>query len=177
MEDVTRATTSITFSSGTIKDPHNEYNLIFYANFVPNLFSNCIDVIGEAGFDKEFEKDEFRFRYYPDTYLVQWISNYRVTVVDIDVFDKYKNHVQFKNTNNTPSLPWIRYPRTKDGILIPQLVERIFGKIPAQIVFVDLWSSYRPRFWKKWFETGGRCAAVGALWAPPCLSLHVIFYF
>ena len=138
MENVTRATTSITFSSGTIKDPHNEYDLIFYANFVPNLFSNRLDVIGEAGFDKEFEKDEFRFRYYPDTDLVQWISNYRVTVVDSDVFDKFKNHVQFKNTNNTPSLPWIRYPRTKDGILIPQLVERIFGKIPAQIIFADL---------------------------------------
>jgi hypothetical protein len=138
MEEFTRANTTITFSSGTIKDEGNEYDLIFYAHFVPNLFSNNIDVIGEAGFDKEHEKDEFRFKYYPDEDLVVFPGGaYRVTVVDTEIYDKYKNNVEFKNPENTPRLPWIRYPRTKDGILIPQLIERIFGKIPAKIVFLD----------------------------------------
>ena len=138
MEEFTRANTTITFSSGTIKDEGNEYDLIFYAHFVPNLFSNHIDVIGEAGFDKQREKDEFRFVYYPDEDRVVFPSrSYRVTVVDTAVYDKYKNNVELKNTDNIPSLPWIRYPRTKDGILIPQLIERIFGKIPAKMVFLD----------------------------------------
>ena len=137
MEEFTRANINITFSSGTIKDEGNEYDLIFYAHFVPNLFSNHIDVIGEAGFDKQQEKDEFRFVYYPDEDRVVFPNRYRFTVVDAEVYDKYKNHVEFKNPYNTPCLPWIRYPRTKDGILIPQLIERIFGKIPSKMVFLD----------------------------------------
>ena len=89
MEEFTRANTTITFSSGTIKDPGNEYDLIFYANFVPNLFSNRIDVIGEAGFDKECEKNGFKFDYYPDEdHIVVPSKSYRITVVDDDIFDK-----------------------------------------------------------------------------------------
>ena len=137
MEEATRANTTITFSSGTIKDPCNEYDLIFYAHFVPNLFSSRINVIGEAGFDKECEKNGFKFDYYPDEdHIVVPSKSYRITVVDDDIFAKYKDFVQFDNPENTPRLPWIRYPRTKDGILLPQLIERIFGRIPAKIVFL-----------------------------------------
>ena len=38
---------------------------------------------------------------------------------------------------NTYSLPWIRYPRTKDGVLIPLLIEKIFNRIPSKIVFIS----------------------------------------
>jgi hypothetical protein len=68
-----------------------------------------------------------------------FVSIYIYFVIDWsnDSFDKYKNNVEFSNPDNTPRLPWIRYPRTKRCILIPQLIERIFGKIPAKMVFID----------------------------------------
>jgi hypothetical protein len=129
----------------------DEYDLLFRANFVPNEFDNkIINVIGEAGFDYEFEKDTFVFDYYPDEDMVIYKNNYyRITVVTKELFDKYKNNIIYRRQTDILassievkndydySLPWIRYPRTKDGVLIPVLVEKIFNHIPSKIVFVS----------------------------------------
>ena len=132
--------TTVTVSSGTIEHNDNmcssEYDLIYYAYFVPNLFTNHIDIIGEAGFDKEYEKGNIHFKYYPNEDKVVCLSKYRITLVDDNIYNKYKNNIVLEHNNI--ALPWIRYPRTKDGVLIPQLIERIFnGRIPAKMVFMD----------------------------------------
>jgi hypothetical protein len=142
----------IKHSSGVVKPDENtcsnEYDLLYYAYFVPNDFNKkVINIIGEAGFDTECEKDNFAFDYYPDEDLVIYKNNYyRKGVVSEETFNKYKDNVIFRGKTdvlassmdlieNNGLLPWIRYPRTKDGILIPLLVEKIFNRIPSKIVF------------------------------------------
>ena len=70
-------------------------------------------------------------------------------MVTDEIFNKYKDNVVYRDQpdvivssiknkyNNTHSLPWIRYPRTKDGVLIPLLIEKIFTRIPSKIVFIS----------------------------------------
>ena len=144
----------IKYSTGTIKTDENtcscEYDLIYWSCFVPNEFNKkVINIIGEAGFDCEFEKNNFSFDYYPEEDLVIYKNDYYRTVIITDeIFNKYKDNVFYRGKTdviassskieeNTYSLPWIRYPRTKDGVLIPLLVEKIFNRIPLKIVFIS----------------------------------------
>ena len=148
---------AVKFSSGTIKTDENicsdEYDLIYYAYHIPNEFNkNVVNIIGEAGFDPEYEKDSFKFEYYKDEDIVIYRNNYyRSVCVPDEYYNKYKNNVYYrgetdviassiplKNENDIHGLPWFRYPRTKDGILIPQLIEKIFGRIPSKIVFYNM---------------------------------------
>ncbi len=145
----------IKFSKGTIETDENicsdEYNLFYWSYFVPNEFDNkVIQIIGEAGFDFECEKNNFVFDYYPDKDIVIYRDNYyRTAVITKEIYDKYKNNVFYRDLENDVvassieikddsdySLPWIRYPRTKDGVLITLLVEKIFGRVPSKIVFI-----------------------------------------
>jgi hypothetical protein len=143
----------IKYSNGIIKTDENicsdEYDLIYWSYFVPNDFNKkVINIIGEAGFDCEYEKDRFGFDYYPDEDMVIYKNHYyRTAIINEEVFTKYKDNVIFREEtdviassieykDNLYSLPWIRYPRTKDGVLIPHLVEKIFQRIPSKIVFV-----------------------------------------
>ena len=52
-----------------------------------------------------------------------------------ETFEKYAKNVKTEKSLDNNSLPWIRFPRTKDGVTIPLLMERIFTKIPKSIVF------------------------------------------
>lgn len=140
-------------STGTITTDENicsdEYDLIYWSYFVPNEFNkNVINIIGEAGFDCEYEKNNFSFDYYIEEDLVIYNNDYyRTVIVSDDIFNKYKDNVVYRGQtdvivssikieDNTYSLPWIRYPRTKDGVLIPLLIEKIFRRIPSKIVFI-----------------------------------------
>ena len=140
----------IKYTTGTIKTDENicsdDYDLIFWSYFVPNEFNKkVINIICEACFDCECEKNSFAFDYYPEQDLVIYKNDYyRTTVTTDEMFNKYKNNVIYRgetdvlassNNDNTSTLPWIRYPRTKDGVLIPLLVEKIFNRIPSKIVF------------------------------------------
>ena len=144
----------IKYSMGTIKQDENicssEYDLIYWSYFIPNEFNKkVINIIGEAGFDCEFEKNNFSFDYYPEEDLVIYKNDYyRTVVITEELFDKYKDNVIYRGKNyvvassinieeNIYSLPWIRYPRTKDGVLIPLLIEKIFNRIPSKIVFIS----------------------------------------
>ena len=143
----------IKYSTGTIKTDENicsdEYDLIYWSYFVPNEFNqNVINIIGEAGFDCKFEKNKFSFDYYLEEDLVIYNNDYYRTVIITDeIFNKYKDNVVYrgetdidansiKSENNIYSLPWIRYPRTKDGVLITLLVEKIFNRMPSKIIFM-----------------------------------------
>lgn len=144
----------IKYSNGTITTDENmcsdEYDLIYWSCFVPNEFDNeVINIIGEAGFDFKYEKNNFAFNYYPTEDMVIYNDNYyRTCIVSKELFDKYKDNIIYREYGNDVvassievkndsdySLPWIRYPRTKDGVTIPLLIEKIFGRVPAKLVF------------------------------------------
>ena len=52
---------------GTILKEENEltdeYNLFYWANFIPHFNNKTIIIMGECGFDTEAEKTKFEFEY------------------------------------------------------------------------------------------------------------------
>jgi hypothetical protein len=150
---------TVNYSSGIIKTDENicsdEYDLLYWAYFIPNGFDNkIVRIIGQAGFDPKFEKDDFEFHYYTETDVVVCDNMfYRKTYVSNETFNQYKDNIVYENNSATassvsttttttsseeslePLLPWIRYPRTKDGVLLPLLIKKIFGRIPTKIIF------------------------------------------
>lgn len=131
-------TDNVRLSKGTILAEDNEVsganNLLYWCYLLPNLTNNYIKVIGECGFDPVYEKTAFEFDYEPDTDIVFYEKEYRTVIVEKETFEKYGKFVKTEKSL-TNSLPWIRFPRTKDGVTIPLLIERIFTKIPKSIVF------------------------------------------
>jgi len=137
----TVTTTQIKVINGTISakdnDLDSEYDLFYWANFVPHFVDGDFLIIGECGFDKECEKSDFVFDYDEDSDTV-FIRNYRVTVCNPEEYIRFDSHIKYKTPrkDETPVIPWIRFPRTKDGVSVPQLVERIFGRIPKVMMFL-----------------------------------------
>ena len=143
MQDHTVTTTQIKVVNGTILAEENdlgtEYDLFYWANFVPHFVGGNFLIIGECGFDKECEKSKFFFEYDEDSDTV-YITNYRTAICnpEEDECTRYDLHIKFKTprTDDLIAIPWIRFPRTKDGVSIPQLIERIFGRIPKVMMFL-----------------------------------------
>ena len=121
---------------GTIEPEDNEIeskNALFYwANFVPHYDEKTVFVIGECGFD---EKERFVFKYNLETDTVSFNKKYRMCLCSPEIYNKYYLNIKRLDNDNRLAVPWIRF-LSKDGISIPQLVERIFGKIPTLMVFV-----------------------------------------
>ena len=129
---------NVKLSKGIILAKDNEVSdgndLLYWCYLIPNLTNNYIKVIGECGFDPEYEKTAFEFDYESDTDIVFYEKEYRTVIVEKETFDKYGKILKTEKSLNN-CLPWIRFPRTKDGVTIPLLIERIFTKIPKSIVF------------------------------------------
>jgi hypothetical protein len=145
MEHHNITTIQIKVVDGTIlaedNDFGSEYDLFYWANFVPHFVAGEFIIIGECGFDKECEKSNFSFEYDEESDTVT-ITNYRTAICNPEEFARYDLHIKFKRPRKdetieeTIAIPWIRFPRTKDGVSIPQLVERIFGRIPKVMMFL-----------------------------------------
>ena len=145
MEQHTVTTIEIKVVNGTLlaqdNDFDSEYDLFYWANFVPHFVAGEFIIIGECGFDKECEKSNFLFQYEEDSDTVT-ITNYRTAICNPEEFARYDLHIKFKRPRTeeiiteTVAIPWIRFPRTKDGVSIPQLIERIFGRIPKVMMFL-----------------------------------------
>jgi hypothetical protein len=145
MEQHTVTTIQIKVVNGTIlaqdNDFGSEYDLFYWANFVPHFVAGEFLIIGECGFDKECEKSNFSFQYEEESDTVT-ITDYRTAICNPEEFARYKLHIKFKKPRTdetieeTIAIPWIRFPRTKDGVSIPQLIERIFGRIPKVMMFL-----------------------------------------
>jgi hypothetical protein len=145
MEHHTVTTIKIKVVDGTLlaqdNDFGSEYDLFYWANFVPHFVAGNFIIIGECGFDKECEKSNFLFEYEEDSDTVT-ITNYRTAICNPEEFARYDLHIKFKRPRKdetieeTIAIPWIRFPRTKDGVSIPQLIERIFGRIPKVMMFL-----------------------------------------
>jgi hypothetical protein len=142
MEDHTVALTTIKVVNGTIlaqdNDLGTEYDLFYWANFVPHFVAGEYFIIGECGFDKECEKSKFFFEYNEDTDTVT-VKDYRITVCNPEEYIRFDLHIKYKTPrqqDDVLAIPWKRFPRTKDGVSIPQLIERIFGRIPKVMMFL-----------------------------------------
>ena len=137
----TVTTTQIKVINGTIlaedNDLDSEYDLFYWANFVPHFVDGNFLIIGECGFDKQCEKSDFMFDYDEESDTV-FIRNYRTTVCNEEQYTRFDTHIQYKTprTDDLIVIPWIRFPRTKDGVSVPQLIERIFGRIPKAMMFL-----------------------------------------
>ena len=126
---------------GTITKEENElsdeYNLFYWANFIPHFDNKKILIIGECGFDTENEKTTFEFDYDIESDTVKIYQQYRKCICSEESFDLYSKHIRFSKhkTLEPQVLPWIRFPRTKDGVVFPFLIEVIFGRIPKKMIF------------------------------------------
>ena len=135
MEKHSITTVEIKVVQGTINQEENEigseYALFYWANFVPHYDGKTVFVIGECGF---LEKEKFVFKYNLETDTVSFSKKYRMCLCSPEIYNKYYLNIKREDNEQMLTIPWIRFPRTKDGISIPQLVERIFGKIPTTMV-------------------------------------------
>jgi hypothetical protein len=115
----------------------DEYNLFYWANFIPHFDKKKILIIGECGFDTENEKTTFEFDYDIESDTVKMYQHYRKCICSEETFGLYSKHIRFSKhkTLEPQVLPWIRFPRTKDGIIIPFLIEVILGRVPKKMVF------------------------------------------
>lgn len=121
---------------GTISSEDNEiggdYALFYWANIVPHYDGKTVLIIGECGFDKVYEKKSFVFKYDYETDIASFDEKYRLCLCTPEIYNKYYLNIRYTEPNNeqTLTIPWILFPRTKDGVAIPQLVKQILGKIP-----------------------------------------------
>lgn len=140
-QEHTITNTSIKVVNGTISAEENtlgpDYNLFYWANFVPHFNAGHFFIIGECGFDKVCEKSEFFFEYVEETDTVT-VKDYRLTTCEPEVSARYNLHIRYGRPRDDEILviPWKRFPRTKDGVSVPQLIERIFGRIPRVMLFL-----------------------------------------
>lgn len=132
--------TEIKVVKGTILGPDNEasgeYDLFYWANLIPDFENKTVKIFGECGFDTVYEKKEFIFNYYTDTDTVIVHQPYRITTCSQELYNRYEKSIYYNdNIIEGARLPWIRFPRTKDGVMFPELIEKILGKIPSKIIF------------------------------------------
>jgi hypothetical protein len=133
---------------GIIKADDNniitEYDLFYWANFIPHFSNdNNIRIIGECGFDTECEKSSFTFNYNIEEDSVSVFEPYRIAICKEEIYDKYAKNIyyneyakhNYSKEKEEKCLPWIRFPRTKDGVFITELIENIFNRIPNKIIF------------------------------------------
>jgi len=136
----TTSTIEIKVVRGTVLPEENEigsdYAIFYWANFVPHYDGKTVFIIGECGFDEVYEKKRFVFKYDSETDIVSFGEKYRMCLCSPEIYTKYYLNIRGDNNDQTLTIPWIRFPRTKDGIAIPQLVERILGKIPTAMTFL-----------------------------------------
>ena len=127
---------------GTIEPEDNElgceFALFYWANFVPHFDKNKFIIIGECGFNTETNKIAFKFDYNQETDTVTFDQHYKKCICSKDFYDAYSKNIRYnkRKSNEELILPWIRLPKTKEGVVIPLLIERIFGRIPKKMNFI-----------------------------------------
>ncbi len=126
--------------------PHTEntcsdgYDLFYKATLVPMISVNNNEyyVLIETGFDIYYEQKTFTCIYDSNRKTVTVQEQYR-SVYDPESYEKYKSRIYYMNRemvkNGKDGVPYIRFPRTKDGVTIPQLIDAIFQNEENQIIF------------------------------------------
>lgn len=121
---------------GDDNEASGEYDLFYWANFIPHYENQTVKIFGECGFDTVYEKKEFIFNYHTDTDTIIVHQPYRITTCSDELYNRYSKHIYYNDKIVEGSrLPWIRFPRTKDGVMLPELIEKIMERIPSKIIF------------------------------------------
>lgn len=107
----------------------DDNDLFYHATFVPVLeSSNVYLLIIQTGFDVNYEKTTVRAYYTKSTGTVVYSENYRMAHCP-EEYEKFKHKIIYSKDerieNSKDAIPWIRFPRTKDGVSIPYLMDRI----------------------------------------------------
>lgn len=127
---------------GTIIKTKNAYsnnsNISYRVSFAPQYSNNKIKINGECKCNGE--KCDFEFDYYPDTQIVIVNQDFRMYIFDDnddETFEKYNKIIRYCGVKNTTAtvIPWIRFPKSTSGVLIPLLIETVLRKMPSQINF------------------------------------------
>lgn len=132
----------IRVSQGIIKAHENELvdnsDIFYWANFVPHYDKKKFIIIGECGFHPKKEKTHFIFDYNKETDTVTFDQHYKKCICSKDFYDAYSKSIRYnkRKSNEELILPWIRLSKTKEGVVVPLLIERIFGRIPKKMNFI-----------------------------------------
>lgn len=131
---------------GAIEDPIQCPCAVYYNARFTEHPDGYVIVDGVAGFDSLYERAPFRWIWkHAEGMLV--VGDWgRRECVPADVFARYADNVFYMREGQVVAavvteadkdcFPYYRYPRTKDGPKIPELVEHVLGQMPA-IVFVE----------------------------------------
>ena len=118
--------------TGEIKAQDNfcsdEYDLFYRATFVPLIHKNdAYTIVIETGFDIHYERKTLICTLNGNDVTFD-DDDYRMTICPASEYEIYKNKISYKKkeeTSEATTMPWIRFPRTKDGVSIPLLLDRI----------------------------------------------------
>lgn len=75
----------------------------------------------------------FHYNESKDTVLVK--SPYRLCFCSPTLYNKYYLNIRGIGDSKLLVIPWLKFGETNNGIAIPQLIEDIIARIPANIVF------------------------------------------
>lgn len=131
---------------GAIEDPIQCPCTVYYNARFTEHPDGYVIVDGVAGFDALYERAPFRWVWkHTEGMLVVGDWGHR-ECVPADVFARYAETIFYMrqgeivaaagSEDDKGCFPYYRYPRTKDGPKIPELVEHVLGQKPA-IVFVE----------------------------------------
>lgn len=132
---------------GAIEEPIQCSHAVYYNTQFMEQPDGSIIIEGMAGFDRLYENAPFRWvwKTREKTLIVtDWKRRERVPAA---VFGCYAEKIFYMRDGKIVTcvdaeedvgcLPYYRYPRTKDGPKIPELVAHVLGLLPS-IVFVEV---------------------------------------
>lgn len=131
---------------GAIEDPLQCPCTVYYNTRFREHSDGYTVIDGVAGFDRLYEKAPFQWIWKVQEKMLMVADWTRREYVPADVFGQYVDHVFYMREGEIVTgvakeedvgcLPYYRYPRTKDGPKIPELVMHVLGLLPS-IVFVE----------------------------------------
>ena len=107
----------------------------YWVNIVPHNDKTTIIIVGECGI--KTDKIQIRFDYISNEDTVVFRSEYRNCFCSPDLYEKYYNHIEYKNPTHDTTLfiPCIGITQ-KAGISVPLLIEKILNRIPNKMLFL-----------------------------------------
>ena len=131
---------------GAIEEPVQCPCAVYYNTRFREHSDGYTVIDGVAGFDGLYEKAPFRWIWKPHEKMLVVADWQRREGVPACVFGQYVDHVFYmregeivtgvEEEEDVGCLPYYRYPRTKDGPKIPEIVTHVLGLLPS-IVFVE----------------------------------------